>query len=52
MVTKYNDGYIKDEKGHIRSEGYPPAWYKKVIKTEGDRYKIKNAKQENEVKSF
>ena len=52
LVSKYNDGYVKDKNGHIQSIGYPEEWYKRVIKTESEKYKIKDAKKENEVKSF
>jgi dipeptidase len=52
LVMKYNDGYVKDEKNHIRTIGYPEEWYKRVIECEGDKYKIKDATKENQVKSF
>jgi dipeptidase len=41
LMTKYNDGYIKDEKGRIREEGYPIDWQRKVLKEEGDKMQIK-----------
>jgi len=52
LVMKYNDGYVKDEKHHIQTIGYPEEWYKRVIECEGDKYKIKDATKEDQVKSF
>jgi dipeptidase len=52
LVTKYNDGYVKDENGHVQSIGYPQEWLNKVMEMEGNKYKLKNPKKENEVKSF
>ena len=52
LIMKYNDGYVKDKKHHIKSEGYPEEWYKRVIECEGDKYKVKDATKENQVKSF
>lgn len=31
LITKYNDGYIKDDKGRPQSVGYPLKWRKAVI---------------------
>ncbi|MEN8120136.1 MAG: C69 family dipeptidase [Bacteroidota bacterium] len=52
LITKYNDGYVKDKNNRIESIGYPEEWYRKVIKTEGVKHKIKDAEDKNEVKSF
>lgn len=41
LVTKYNDGYIKDSSNRIRSKGYSEEWLKKVVELEGDRFEIK-----------
>ncbi|RXQ91586.1 hypothetical protein EO244_12315 [Ancylomarina salipaludis] len=32
LITKYNDGYIKDENGNAQTVGYPQEWLKKVMK--------------------
>lgn len=32
LITKYNDGYVKDENGRPRGVGYPDEWYKKTMK--------------------
>ncbi len=30
LITKYNDGYVKNEKNQIKQTGYPQDWYNKV----------------------
>ena len=52
LLTKYNDGYVKDKNGHIQSIGYPDEWTKRIMQLEGDKYKIKNPQKKNEIKSF
>jgi len=52
LIMKYNDGYVKDADHHIQTKGYPQHWYNTVIRCDGDRYKIKDATKENQVKSF
>lgn len=52
LITKYNDGYVKNNNNKIESKGYPKEWYHRVIKTESEKHKIKDAENKNEVKSF
>jgi dipeptidase len=52
LITKYNDGYIRDEKGRPKEIGYPKEWYKRVINDDPEKYKIKDASKENQVKSL
>jgi len=40
LITKYNDGYVKDENGRPRSKGYPLPWLKKVIKLKPKQFKL------------
>jgi dipeptidase len=40
LLTKYNDGYVKDENGRPRGIGYPQEWLKKVIESKPDQFKI------------
>ena len=40
LLTKYNDGYIKNEKGHPEEVGYPDEWKRKIIDAEGEKYRI------------
>ncbi len=37
LLWKYNDGYVRDEKGRPRETGYPEDWLGKVVADEGDR---------------
>ena len=30
LVTKYNDGYIKDDHNHIQTKGYPEEWLEMI----------------------
>ncbi|NOZ78674.1 MAG: dipeptidase [Acidobacteria bacterium] len=40
LLTKYNDGYVKDAKGRPREVGYPLGWLKRVVKERGDLYRV------------
>ncbi len=40
LITKYNDGYIKNDKGHPEEAGYPEEWYKNLIILEPEKFKI------------
>jgi len=40
LLTKYNDGYVKDENGRPRGLGYPTEWLRKVIESKPDQFKI------------
>jgi hypothetical protein len=33
LLTKYNDGYVKDEEGEPQELGYPETWLQKVIRS-------------------
>ncbi len=44
LVTKYNDGYVKDEKGHIKANPYPKEWVDFVIKNNPEKYKTGHEK--------
>ncbi len=41
LLTKYNDGYIKDEDGRPREEGYPASWLEKVVESRRDQFKLR-----------
>ena len=32
LFTKYNDGYVKDDKGEPQELGYPESWLREVVK--------------------
>ncbi|MAZ93560.1 MAG: C69 family dipeptidase [Bacteroidales bacterium] len=40
LVTKYNDGYIKDYNNQIREAGYSSDWLNIISKEEGERYRV------------
>jgi dipeptidase len=46
LITKYNDGYIKDEEGEPQDAGYPEAWLREVLGARPDRFYLKPAPAE------
>ena len=50
LLTKYNDGYVKDEKGRPRGVGYPNDWLKEVIKSKPDQFKLPEWNKKNSSK--
>ncbi len=40
LLTKYNDGYVKDDRGRPRGVGYPSEWLKEVLKSKPDQFKL------------
>lgn len=52
LICKYNDGYIKNQQGRARPEGYPQHWLEKVVEDEPEQFKIPEAEDKNQVKSF
>lgn len=40
LICKYNDGYIKDEKGRPHEEGYPESWLRRVVKERPEQFKL------------
>lgn len=40
LLTKYNDGYIKDENGRPQEVGYSQAWLRKVLKERPDQFHL------------
>lgn len=42
LITKYNDGYVKDANNHIQQKNYPEEWLEKVIELEPEKYKIQD----------
>jgi len=47
LLTKYNDGYVKDENGRPRGLGYPIEWLKKVIESKPEQFKLPKWGDEN-----
>jgi dipeptidase len=46
LITKYNDGYVKDEKGRPREKGYPQSWLERVLKERPEQFKLPEAKKD------
>ncbi len=41
LVTKYNDGYVKDERGRAQEQGYSETWLRKVLSTRPEQFRLK-----------
>ncbi|MEN8152824.1 MAG: C69 family dipeptidase [Acidobacteriota bacterium] len=41
LITKYNDGYIQNEKNRPREIGYPEKWLKNEIKNNRSKFRLK-----------
>jgi dipeptidase len=41
LITKYNDGYIQDEKGRPQEKGYPEEWLRRVLKDRPEQFRLK-----------
>lgn len=40
LITKYNDGYVKDDKGSPREVGYPDSWLEDVTTSRPDQFRL------------
>ncbi len=40
LVTKYNDGYVKDDKGNVKAKGYPQKWLDFIIHNNPQKHRI------------
>lgn len=41
LITKYNDGYIQDEKGNPHEVGYPESWLQNISKEKLEKYRLR-----------
>jgi dipeptidase len=41
LMTKYNDGYVKDEDGRPQEEGYSESWLRKVVAARPDQFRLR-----------
>jgi dipeptidase len=41
LITKYNDGYVKNEKGRPEEKGYPEDWLRDVLGLRPEQFKLK-----------
>ncbi len=40
LITKYNDGYVRDPQGNYPDVGYPEAWLRRVVRERPDQFRI------------
>ncbi|MDD4052461.1 MAG: C69 family dipeptidase, partial [candidate division Zixibacteria bacterium] len=40
LLTKYNDGYIKNEKGRPEEKGYPESWLRRVMQERPQQFRL------------
>lgn len=41
LLTKYNDGYVKDERGRPREKGYAEAWLRRVLESRPEQLRLR-----------
>ncbi len=46
LITKYNDGYVKDEKNRPQEKGYPESWLRKVLKSRPNQFRLKQKSED------
>ncbi len=46
LITKYNDGYVKDENGRPQEKGYPETWLREVLKARPDQFRLPEKKED------
>jgi dipeptidase len=46
LIMKYNDGYVKDEKGRPSERGYPKSWLREVLKSRPDQFRLPEKKED------
>ena len=44
LITKYNDGYIRDEQGKYPNVGYPDAWLRRIVREHGEQHRLPEQK--------
>ena len=47
LLTKFNDGYVKDGMGRPRGIGYPEEWLRRVIGENPDQFKIPQQEEDH-----
>jgi dipeptidase len=50
LLTKYNDGYVKDENGRPKQVGYPDGWLKRVVSERPQQFKLPKEKTADTAK--
>ena len=46
LITKYNDGYGKNEEGRAEEKGYPESWLRQVVKSRPDQFRLPEKEEE------
>jgi dipeptidase len=46
LVTRYNDGYVKDETGRVTEQGYPEPWLRAVLEARPENFKLPVGEEE------
>ncbi len=41
LLTKYNDGYVKNEEGQPQEKGYPEEWLREVLRARPSQFRLK-----------
>ncbi len=41
LISKYNDGYVKDEDGRPQEEGYAESWLRTVLDSRPDQFRLR-----------
>lgn len=44
LLTKYNDGYVKNEKGRPAEKGYPESWLRRVLRERPEQFRLPEKK--------
>ena len=45
LITRYNDGYVKDADGRVQEKGYPESWLRAVLQQRPDQFKLPTNEQ-------
>jgi hypothetical protein len=48
LLVKYMDGNVKDSLGNVLHPPYPEEWYRRIVKEDGEHFRIKKLKDEVE----
>jgi len=41
LLSKYNDGYVKDQDNRPQEQGYPSDWLREVLQSRPDQFRVK-----------
>ncbi len=52
LFTKYNDGYVKDDKGRAQELGYPEDWLRDVIRLRPNQFTLPHSEATKNPDSF